>query len=237
MPSSGRHRLDLSLTKWDSAEADSFTLLPGYTLALGNGIRISLTTSLTYLEQHDGLVTDSEGNVYEFGVGDSIVTLQYDPSRNITASPWIPDTLGLHASIMAPTGNAAKGLGQDIWSSAIGAGWMYPIAGGFWLVPAANYEWSFREGSRGLSTEYAWVSTGLLWVSPHGFWLGYTPYFGRDLVADEWSTDHVLVIGKMWDDGFGISLDYGKINRIDDLARRDDWAAIFNFYYQFGSPP
>ncbi len=233
----GRHRVSLGMTAWDAAEADSYTLLPGYTLALDSGLRLGLTTSLTYLEQNPDPALGIDSNDYNFGLGDSNITLQYDPSQKITASPWVPDTLGLVASVTAPTGDADKGLGRDIWAAALGGGWIYPLFGNLWLTPGAYYEWSFKEGRRATETEFGWVSTGILWISPGGFWIGYTPYFVRDLVDHEWSTDHALVIGKMWENRFGLSLDYGKVERIDDLARRDDWAAIFNFYYQFGPPP
>ena len=104
-------------------------------------------------------------------------------------------------------------------------------------MPALNYGQSFSEGSDAIEAEAASVSLGLLWLLDSGFWFGYTPYIERDLENHEWVDDHYLVLGKMWRNGVGASVEYGRQDRIDKAARRDDYTLFLNLYFQYGRPP
>jgi hypothetical protein len=231
----GRHRLDLSMSNVDAAEGDTYVLLPGYTFTLRGGLRAGITTQYVYVESEG----DSNGNraSVESGLGDTYLSMQYDPSANITASPWIPDTIGLTFGLLAPTGDADEGLSGDRWEWNVGAGWAFSPFGQFYLVPAITYGKSFDEGRDVLEAEFAGIDLGLLWLLDNGFWFGYTPYLERNLADHEWRDDHYLVLGKMWRNGIGASLEYGSRDRIDPAARRDDYTTFLNLYYQFGRAP
>jgi hypothetical protein len=229
----GRHRLDLSFTRWDGAEGNIDTVLPGYTLTLENTIRVGVSTSIT-TTSFDDLPDQSEQSSSSSGLGDTSFVIQYDPSRQITANPWVPDNVGLNAALTAPTGEAEDGLGGDQWLLNLGLGWAYNVFKQIYLTPSFAYETSFSDGSLAIPVESTIFSVGLIWVTDNGFWIGYTPYLERDLEYNDWYDDHSLVMGKMWPNGFGVGIAYGSADRVDPGAIRDDYTGFLNFYYQFG---
>jgi hypothetical protein len=229
----GKHRLDLSFTSWDGAEGDIYTALPGYTLTLKNTIRVGVSTSITKTS-FDKLPDQPEESSSSSGLGDTSLFIQYDPSRRITPNPWIPDNIGLNATLIAPTGDAEEGLGGDQWLLNLGLGWAYNVFKQIYLAPSFAYETSFSDGSLAIPVEAAIFSVGIIWVTDNGFWIGYTPYLERDLEYNQWYDDHTLVMGKMWPNGFGVGIAYGRADRVDTGSVRDDYAGFLNFYYQFG---
>ena len=98
--------------------------------------------------------------------------VQYDPSERLTASPFIPDTLGLNATIRAPTGNADKGFGVDAWLVNLGAGWAFNPYQDLWLVPAGYYESTFDEEKDALPEEEIGISIDFIWLFSSGIWIG-----------------------------------------------------------------
>ena len=217
----GKHRFDLSLNQLDTGEGDFMVLLPGYTLTVGTSLRFNVTASLL-----------TESNETDFG--DSLLVVQYDPSDQLRASPWIPDTLGINATIRAPTGNADKGFGVDAWQINVGAGWGFDFYRNLWLIPAGYYETTFGEEKDELYDEEMGVNVSFVWLFHNGIWLGYRPNIARNFQLDEWADDHTFVAGKLFRNGFGLGFEYGRRDRIDPTASRDDYTALMNFYYVFG---
>lgn len=223
-----RHRLDLSVASLDAKEGDVYTFLPGYTLTLNKTLRLSVTANYTWVSpQGPALQSDS-------GLGDTDFLVQYDPSQRLTSGPWIPDNVGLYFGLTTPTGKAEKNLGADEWVYRLGLGWAINPVGDFYLAPSVEYSRSFSHGSAAVKLETAYLGCGLYWLSPQGIWAGYTPYAVRDMRAGRWGDDHRLVVGKMWRGGFGVSLEYGRRDRIDRASIRDDYTGFLNLYYQFG---
>ena len=217
----GKHRFDLSLNRLDAEEGDVTVLLPGYTLAVGSSFRFNITANFQRGKTEEGL-------------GDTLFVFQYDPSERITASPWIPDSFGLNATIRAPTGNADKGLGEDNWLVNVGAGWAFNPYRDIWLVPAGYYETTFSEKQGAVSDEETGISVNFIWFFNNGLWIGYEPTIARNLKLDEWADDHTFVLGKIFRNGFGLSVEYGRRDRLDLTAERDDYTTLLNFYYVFG---
>ena len=227
----GRQRVDLSITRFDAAEGDITLLFPAYTLAVPGGLLLGIGTNLVHIDA----AADNQA-VEEFGIGDTTATLQYAPSLEITASPWVPDTIGFSAALTAPTGDAEKSLGADAWIVDVGLGWSFPTVSDLWLVPSAYYSASFDEGRYAIPSREYGLSLELRWVFEGGVWFGYRPTLFRDLELGEWSDDHNLVLGKIFQGGFGVSLEYGRLNRLESGISRDTYTTLINVYYQFGRP-
>jgi hypothetical protein len=225
----GPHRLDLSYTKLNTVVGDLDVLLIGYTGTAIANMRFGITSGFATFESPAG----SEPRIEETGLADTLVTIQYDPNDRLTASPWVPDTAGLNASLIMPTGDADDGLGGDAWLGSIGAGSIVDFVSHFWLVPAVGYELSFGEGDLAVPINRVYVECAVIWLFPFGGWVGYAPTIAREFETDEWTDAHVLTIGKMWQSGFGMGLDLGKNDRTGRVPTRDDKSWLVNAYYQF----
>ena len=77
----------------------------------------------------------------------------------------------------------------------------------------------------------------LVWVFQFGGWVGATPRIGYEFEENEGVDEFVIEVGKMFKNGFGLSVNYGSIEQIDPNPHRDDNSWLVNVYYQFGSPP
>lgn len=229
-PGDGRHRLDFTVTTIDAGEGDAYSVLPGYTLTLNNQLRVGISSSYTFIESDTELVDSGSG------LGDTDILVQYDPSQQITSSPWIPDSVGIVGGLTVPTGNADKYLGLDQWIYRLGVGWAHELTAGLYLAPSIEYSSSFAGDGGARRQEFGGIGLSLVWLTANGFWLGYTPYVERDLVVDKWADHHTLIVGKMWPRGLGMGIEYSRLDRIDRGAARDDYTMLFNFYYQFGRP-
>jgi hypothetical protein len=224
----GRHRLDLSYTRYDTFEGEVDMFLPSYTWAPWQNLRFSITGSV---------VSNDSGDADETGIGDTSFGLQYDPSESLTASPWVPDSVGLFGQVIAPTGDADKGLSADTWFASLGAGWAIDTVSHLWLIPAAGYEFTFNEGANAVSVNEPYVSMDFIWVFDSGAWFSVTPRLGYEFEAEEWIDQYLVTIGKMYPGGFGAGLSYGRIEQLNPSANRDDQTWLLNVYYQFGKPP
>jgi hypothetical protein len=233
----GRHRIDVGVSLRDAYEGNILVMVPAYSLALSSGLRVLASTSYAYLESDPDLPAASLDEPTSSGLGDSILQAQYAPGVSITASPWIPDTVGLTGTLLMPTGNAEKGLGSDNWEFEVSLGWSYHAAGSLWLIPGAYYLTSISEGSLGVPVEEFGISVELRWLFDSGYWVGYRPDLVHDFEADAWADDHMVVLGKMFGNGFGLVLEYGRADRLEKTSRRDDYVALLTFYYQFGRAP
>jgi hypothetical protein len=234
---SGRHRIDMSYTRYDSFLGDVYLFLPSYTFAPRGNLRVNVTGSLVSNDISANPNLGIPEAINDKGIGDTTFGVQYDPSQRLTASPWVPDTVGLNASVRAPTGNADKGLGSDTWFASVGAGWPIDSASHLWLVPAFGYDFTFAEGPLVAEINQPYVSMDLVWVFQFGGWVGATPKIGYEFEDNEGVDEFVIEVGKMFKNGFGLSVNYGSIEQIDPTARRDDDSWLINIYYQFGRSP
>jgi hypothetical protein len=227
----GPNRLDLSYTRLDAFEGDVDLWLLSYTRAFEEHTRIGISGGVYRLKASADPAAGRDAKTEESGLADTTVTFQYDPSKRLTASPWVPDTVGINASVTAPTGD--DGLGDDLWLGSVGFGWAVDFVAHFWLIPSFTYESTFAEADLAVPTEGTYGSCAIVWLFPFGGWIGYSLSLGREYVTDEWVDDHSLTIGKMWSSGFGISLDVGNNERINRVPARDDRNWLANVYYQF----
>ena len=233
----GRHRIDMSYTRYDTYLGDTYVFLPTYTWAPRRNLRMNVAGSFVSNSIPANPDLGIPETINETGYGDTMIGVQYDPSARLTASPWVPDTVGLNASLIAPTGNADKGLGSDAWFASIGAGWAIDSVRHLWLVPAFGYDFTFAEEPLAAEVNQPYVSIDLVWVFDFGGWVGITPKIGYEFEESEAVDEYTITVGKMFSNGIGISVDYGRIEQINPNARRDDNSWLVNFYYQFGRPP
>jgi hypothetical protein len=229
----GPHRFDFSFTRVDTIEADVDVFLFGYTRAVGSHILVGVTGGAARLTAPADPAAGQNQEIDELALTDTLVSFQFDQGKRLTASPWVPDTVGLNAALLVPTGDADEGIGSDFWFGSVGAGWLVDAISHLWLVPAIGYESTFAEGDLAVPTEGVYVSCDITWVFPLGVWIGYSPSIGRELESDEWVDAHTLTVGKLWQKGFGLSFEVGKNDRIGPIPARDDETWFVNLYYQF----
>ena len=216
-----KYRLDLSLSRQDTGEGNITTILPGYTLSIGSSFRFSINTSFL-------------SGTNDSGLGDSYFVFQYDPEERLSSNPWLPDNFGFNATIRLPTGDADKGFGGDSWYVELGVGSAFNLDRSLWFLPSVYYATTFSEEVDAIPEEEIGIGLNFTWLFNNGFWVGYEPFFVRDLKLNEWAKDHTLVLGKVFRNGFGLGVEYGRHNRLDTTALRDDYTALVNIYYLFG---
>ena len=233
----GKHRLDLTYLKVSTFDTNVRInyLLFGYTRSFNSGIRAGVQTGFLLVNDSPSPDSNTTETTSERYLADTTLTFQYDFSEEIAASPWVPDTLGLNAQLTMPTGNADNAVGIDAWFLSVGAGWGGNPVWDLWLVPALGYEFTFAEGDRAIRVSNAYATLPIIWVVPSGFWIGYSITIRRDIEADEWLDDHGLTIGKMFRNGFGLSLDFGNSDRVGAVTIPDDDQLVINFHFQFGN--
>lgn len=230
----GAHRVQLSFTRLDAAEADIHIWVPSYSWAYSNRLRLTGLTGYADANFHaPNAGADSERS----GRFDSFLIVQYDPGKRLTANSFVPNTLGFIFKLRAPTGEAEKGLGIDAWSGTIGAGWLVDSPYRFWLQPTIQYERSFAKGSLGADIDRAEASAGLYWLFPFRAWLGVRPSLECNFVLDDCGTNLSLTMGKTWSSGIALSLSVDRLDRIDPLATRDDRQLFLSVSYQYGKAP
>lgn len=233
----GRHRLDFSYTRYDTFSGRIDQFLSTYTWAPRQYLRLSITGTIVSSDIPGGDPFDTTDDLQETGTGDTLIGIQFDPSKNLTASPWVPDSVGFFAQLLAPTGNAEKGLGTDQWLATAGAGWAVDTFSHLWLVPAVGYEFSFSEDLLATPTNQPYLSVDFIWVFEFGAWVGVSPRIGYEIEESEWVDQYLITFGKMFQNGFGASVDFGRTEQINPQASRDDRVWLINLYYQFGKPP
>jgi len=233
----GRHRLDLSYTNYDTFAGEANILLPSYTWAPRNYLRFGLIASYLSYDFLADPQNDPNSTVSNEGAGDIVIGVQYDPSAKLTASPWVPDSVGLNATLLIPTGDEAAGLSTDTWLASLSAGWAIDSVSQLWLVPAVGYDFTFAEGSTAIPVNRPFASLDFVWVFKFGGWIGVAPQLGYEFEDDEWVDEFTITVGKMFRSGFGLSLDYGRIEQLTRNIDRDDRQWLLNIYFQFGDPP
>ncbi len=202
---SPRHRVDLGLQWYDGAEGD---------IATG-----SLSYSWVPLDHHAFaatvlLVGSDISNAEGSGVGDTRLQYSWVPSAKLTASGWLPKTLGMGFGLIVPTGDAAKGTGEDRWIAIPTLGWVFLIGERFSILPNLQYLHSFKEGSAGEDISAANLELGFLYVWSSRYWIRYTPSLFRNFQPlDDTDLDHFLVFGMEFSKTLGASLTLGSIER------------------------
>jgi len=233
----GKHRIDityLDVETFDTNVVSNFVLF-GYTETFASSIRVGILSGIVFVSDSPSPDSAETQKTTDVGLSDTILTFQYDFSQRLTASPWIPDTLGMNAQLIVPTGDEDGGIGIDSWLLSLGAGWGINLFKDIWIQPAVGYEFTFSEGSTATPSRLAYASMPIIWRSPSGFWIGYAPTISYDLEKSEWLDDGSLTIGKMFRNGLGLSLDYGTQDRVGPVSTPDDAQLVINFYYQFGN--
>jgi hypothetical protein len=230
----GRHLLELGYTSVDGFDGDIDVYATSYTYSYSHKLRFTGTTQWVELKSEGA--EDIDG-FRSSGLGDSMLTIQYDPGANLTSHPWLPDSLGVYAAALLPTGDSRDGLSGDAWGASIGAGWPLPMSSKFLIVPSMGYTRTFNHDSDAIELEEFGLGASFLWLSPLGFWLGVDPYINWDLENNEAIDEISLVLGKAFPNGLGVDLRWGTRRRFENFAKRDDEVLLLNFSWQFGSPP
>ncbi len=234
----GRHLVEFGWTQLDSFDGDTDILLPSYSYSWNRQLRFSVTGSVLDLSiPADDSLGIPEG-IEETGLGDTLVSLQFDPGANLTSAPWVPNTVGLYTALQIPTGDEKKSLSGDSWVAEIGAGWLVDMPRNFWLIPNISYAGSFNHGSdEAYRIRQGGVSMGLYWLFPSATWIGVEPYLGWDFDRDRDHDVLKVVIGQAFPNGMSVYLEYGTQDRGERDIASDDEVLLINFAWQFGDPP
>ena len=232
--SEGRYLLDFSYIEVSSKEGATDILTTGFTWLVHPSLRVSASTDLVRFNPDTALQSDNAETLTSSGLGDSVLSLQYDWQERLTVSPWVPDNLGTSLSILLPTGDAKKALGQDTWAGSIAFSWPILIKDAWLINPVINYNFTFNEGELADHVHVAEIGVGLVRLFPLKFWVGITPSYWYDLDLHTWNFDGHITVGKMFSNGIGVGVDYGRLSRHFKPSLSDDRSLLFNFYYQFG---
>ena len=230
----GRFLLDLSYTSTDSVEGVIDVFLPGFTWLIRPDLRVGGTMTYVFFDPSVKAELNIETISSNHGLGDSTFYLQYDWGERLTASPWIPDNVGTVVTVLAPTGKAQDYLGSDTWAASLSTSWPILIKKKWLLNPAIAYLFSFNEGPLAENLNVAEVGLGIVRLFPSKFWISYTPSAWYDFDDKGWNYDSHIAVGKMFSNGMGIGLDYGRTTRHTFIPGRDDRNILINFFYQFG---
>lgn len=230
----GRFLLDLSYTQTDAFEAYVDILAPGFTWLVSPDIRVGVSTTYMNVNPSNDQAAIFGKAPSTHGLGDTLMHIQYDWGERLTASPWVPDNLGMNLSLLAPTGKTRNSLSADTWAASFSMSWPL-ISNGEWLLnPLVNYNFSFAEGSRAESINALEFGLDVVRLFPSKFWIGFAPSYWYGFDKERWNSDYHITLGKMFSNGMGIGLDYGKLARKSRLYESYDESLLLNFYYQFG---
>ncbi len=202
---SPRHRIDFGVQWYDAAEGSSLTGALNYSWVPAEHHAFAATLALVGSD-----VSDAVGS----GIGDTRFQYSWVPSAELTASSWVPNTLGMGFGLIVPTGDAAKGTGADRWVAIPTLGWVFLIGDHFSILPSLQYFYSFGEGSAGEDFSSANLELGFLYVWGSRYWINFTPSVFRDLQPiDDTNLDLLLTFGMQFSKVVGASLTLGNIER------------------------
>ena len=196
---------------------------PEESSALHDG-RHLIELAYSSIDGFDGDIDGPDGSK-EFsanGVGDSLLTIQYDPGANLGSNPWLPKTLGVFGALLLPTGDNSDGLSGDAWGASVGTGWPILVNSKLLIVPSVGYTKTFNHGDDAIPLEELGVGASLLWLSPLGLWLGFEPSISWDFENNESIDAFALILGKTFPNGVGIDLRWSNKRRFENFAKRDD---------------
>jgi len=202
---SPRHRIDFGMQWYDAAEGEVVTGSLDYFWAPLDHHSFSASVLLVGSE-----LSNTEGS----GIGDTRLQYSWVPSAKITAAAWVPSTLGMGFGLIVPTGDPAKGTGDDRWVAIPTFGWVFNVNERFSILPTLQYLQSFNEAAESDKLSAANLELGLLYVFKSELWLNYTPSLFRDFEPiDDTNLDHFLTIGKQFTRTVGTSLTLGSLER------------------------
>ena len=233
----GRHLIELAYSSIDGFDGDIAVVGTSYTYSYSRNLRLAGTMQFLELDSVDIDGPDGSKEFSANGVGDSLLTIQYDPGANLGSNPWLPKTLGVFGALLLPTGDSSDGLSGDAWGASVGAGWPIFVNSKLLIVPSVGYTKTFNHGDDAIPLEELGVGASLLWLSPLGLWLGFEPSISWDFENNESIDAFALILGKTFPNGVGIDLRWSNKRRFENFAKRDDKIFLLNVSWQFGSPP
>ena len=225
-----RHRFDLGLQRLDSPDEDLLTTLFGYTTTFLNDMSFSAAVTLSHSTTYTP-PGDETSTAYHLGIGDTFLTYSIVPGQKITASPWVPRSIGFSVLLVLPTGDVEDFLGGDMYVIAPQAGWVVRLNENFSLLPAIRYTASFAEGDFAVPAHQLSAELGLVWAHRAGWWVNYLGEVVRDFEQDDWYYNDTFLVGKMFGEKFGLSVAYGVLERVDPNANRNDFEWMLLFHY------
>ena len=222
-----RHRIDLGLQWFDAAEGSIRTGSLAYSWVPLDHHAFAATVPFVGAD-----LSQTGGS----GIGDLQLQYSYVPSTRLSASSWVPNTLGLGCGLILPTGDPTKGIGGDRWIVIPTLGWVFVVNERFSILPTLQYFHSFGEGPEADEFRSADLELASIYVFRSEFWINYTASLFRDLepVGDT-NLDHFLTFGKQFTRTFGSSLTLGSIERAriqdPDISRDSDQFAEITFHF------
>lgn len=232
-PEPGRHLVEVGYTSIDGFDSDIRGLALGYTYSYSRNLRLTAQTIMIDLDFSAASDSEQKDSAAR-GQGDSIIAIQYDPGANLTASPWVPNSLGIFGALLLPTGNVKEGLSNDSWGATVGAGWPIFFGSNRVIIPSVAYSRSYSHSSLSTSFEEFGFSASFLWLAPQKFWVGIEPTILWDFQSNETIYQYTAVMGKSFANGIGIDLRFGNKKRFERYADRDDRVLFLNLSWQFG---
>jgi hypothetical protein len=133
-----RHRFDLGANFFDTEEGETVTGLLSYTWIAHPSHAFSLTLPFVGAD-----LSETEGS----GIGDLVAQYSWVPSVELDANPWFPRSMGIGLTLIMPSGDPDKGIGDDRWVAIPNLGWVVPINRRLSFLPLLQYLRSFSDMS------------------------------------------------------------------------------------------
>jgi hypothetical protein len=222
-----RNRVDFGAERFDAEGGRSLIGFLNYSWVPHSNHALAATVLLIGSEY-----SETEGS----GVGDLRLQYSFVPSAKLTASPWVPTSLGMGFGLIIPTGDPEKGTGDDRWVAIPTIGWVANITKRLAILPTLQYFDTFREGESGQEFSAANLELGFLYVTRSEFWVNYTPSIFRDFEpVEDTNVDHTLILGKQFTRVLAMSLTLGTVERgpvqSEDFQRGADRRAGLTFHF------
>jgi hypothetical protein len=222
-----KHRIDFGVEWFDAEEGRSATGYLNYSWVPHPSHALASTLLLVGSD-----FAETEGS----GIGDLRVQYSWALGAGLTASPWVPNSLGMGFGLIIPTGDPAKGTGDDRWVAIPTFGWVVNIKQRFSLLPTLQYFITFNEGLEAQEFRAANLELGFVYVTKSEFWFNYTPSLFRDFrPVDDTNLDHTFIVGKQFKRGIGVSLTLGTVERgkiqQEQFQRESDYRAALTGHF------
>jgi len=222
-----KHRIDFGVEWFDAVEGRSATGALNYSWVPHPSHALASTLLLIGSD-----LAETEGS----GIGDLRVQYSWALGAGLTANPWVPNSLGMGFGLVIPTGDPAKGTGDDRWVAIPTFGWVVNFKERFSLLPTLQYFITFNEGPAAQEFRAANLELGFVYVTKSEFWFNYTPSVFRDFEpVDDTNVDHTFIVGKQFKRAIGVSLTLGTVERgklqREELQRGADYRAALTGHF------
>jgi len=201
------HRIDFGFDRFGRNEQYITTVALGYTWAPGEHHSLSLTTRFVD-PKGLGPVGHHEG----FLLSDTELYYSWSGSHTYEAKPWLPNRFGSGLGLLAPTGDAAKGSGLDMWVAIPYLGLVKAATKRLTILPALTFAQSFAEGDLAVPLQALGAEIGLLYAIAPRWWLFYRPTILRDFERSETVILNLLQLGRELGKRHAISLEFGHVS-------------------------